>query len=68
MIAKRVRTILPDISIEEMIEVSKVYSILGMINETKGIIDKRPFRAPHHTTTKQSLIGGGMDARPGKLL
>ncbi len=40
MIAKRVRTILPDISIEEMIEVSKVYSILGMINETKGIIDK----------------------------
>ncbi|MDX5648091.1 YifB family Mg chelatase-like AAA ATPase [Clostridioides difficile] len=67
MIAKRVRTILPDISIEEMIEVSKVYSILGMINETKGIIDKRPFRAPHHTTTKQSLIGGGMDARPGEI-
>ncbi|MCC0683843.1 YifB family Mg chelatase-like AAA ATPase [Clostridioides sp. ZZV15-6383] len=67
MIAKRVRTILPDISIEEMIEVSKVYSVLGMINENKGIIDKRPFRAPHHTTTKQSLIGGGIDARPGEV-
>ncbi|NMS88727.1 YifB family Mg chelatase-like AAA ATPase [Clostridioides difficile] len=67
MIAKRIRTILPDISIEEMIEVSKVYSILGMIDETKGIIDNRPFRAPHHTTTKQSLIGGGIYARPGEV-
>ncbi|MGO1041221.1 YifB family Mg chelatase-like AAA ATPase [Clostridioides difficile] len=67
MIAKRVITILPDISVEEMIEVSKVYSVLGMIDENKGIIDKRPFRAPHHTTTKQSLIGGGTDARPGEV-
>nr|UWI51308.1 YifB family Mg chelatase-like AAA ATPase [Clostridioides difficile] len=67
MIAKRVITILPDISLEEMIEVSKIYSVLGMIDENKGIIDKRPFRAPHHTTTKQSLIGGGIDARPGEV-
>lgn len=68
MIAKRMRTILPDITKEEMIEVSKIYSISGLIDENIGIIDKRPFRSPHHTTTKQSLIGGGFDARPGEVV
>lgn len=68
MIAKRIRTILPNISKEEMIEVSKIYSISGLIDENIGIVDKRPFRSPHHTTTKQSLIGGGFDARPGEVV
>ncbi|MGL6107422.1 YifB family Mg chelatase-like AAA ATPase [Romboutsia sp.] len=68
MIAKRLRTILPDIQKEEMIEISKIYSAAGLIDENKGIINHRPFRAPHHTTTKQSLIGGGHDARPGEVV
>lgn len=52
MIVKRVRIILLDISVEEMIEVSKVYSILGMINEIKGIIDKRFFRVFYYIIIK----------------
>ncbi|MGL4913591.1 MAG: YifB family Mg chelatase-like AAA ATPase [Romboutsia sp.] len=68
MIAKRMRSILPDISKEEMIEVSKIYSVSGLIEDDIGIVDKRPFRSPHHTTTKQSLIGGGHDAKPGEVV
>ena len=68
MIAKRMRTILPKISKDEMIEVSKIYSSIGLIDSKKGIIDKRPFRSPHHTSTKQSMIGGGSDAKPGEVV
>lgn len=68
MIAKRLSTILPKIQKEEMIEVSKIYSAAGLMNENKGIIRRRPFRSPHHTATKQSLIGGGYDARPGEVV
>ena len=68
MIAKRIRTILPDISKEEMLEVSKIYSSIGMIDNKKGIIDRRPFRNPHHTSTKQAMIGGGIDAKPGEVV
>ena len=68
MIAKRIRTILPDINKEEMIEISKIYSSIGLIDNQKGIIDKRPFRSPHHTSTKQAMIGGGVDARPGEVV
>ncbi|MEF9991859.1 MAG: YifB family Mg chelatase-like AAA ATPase [Romboutsia sp.] len=68
MIAKRIRTILPEITKDEMIEVSKIYSVSGLIDENIGIIDKRPFRSPHHTTTRQSLIGGGAVARPGEIV
>lgn len=68
MIAKRLRTILPDMNKDEMLEISKIYSAAGLIDEKKGIINSRPFRAPHHTATKQSLIGGGYDARPGEVV
>ena len=68
MIAKRIRTILPDIQKDEMIEVSKIYSASGLINENEGIIYKRPFRSPHHTSTRQSLIGGGVNATPGEVV
>ncbi|RDY24792.1 ATP-binding protein [Romboutsia maritimum] len=68
MIAKRIRTILPDMDKKEMIEVSKIYSASGLIDKNIGIINKRPFRSPHHTTTKQSLIGGGFDAKPGEVV
>jgi magnesium chelatase family protein len=68
MIAKRIRTILPQIEKDEMIEVSKIYSASGLINENEGIIYKRPFRSPHHTSTRQSLIGGGAKATPGEVV
>lgn len=68
MIAKRIVTILPDINKDEMLEVSKIYSSIGLIDDTKGIIDKRPFRSPHHTSTKQAMIGGGVDAKPGEVV
>nr|WP_294575195.1 YifB family Mg chelatase-like AAA ATPase [uncultured Romboutsia sp.] len=68
MISKRIRTILPALDKEEMIEISKIYSSIGLIDNQKGIIDKRPFRSPHHTSTKQSMVGGGIDAKPGEVV
>lgn len=68
MIAKRINTILPDMTEEEIIEVSKIYSAAGLIDENIGIITKRPFRSIHHTVTKTALIGGGKDAKPGEVV
>ncbi len=68
MIAKRINTILPDMTEEEMIEVSKIYSAAGLIDEDIGIITQRPFRQIHHTATKTALIGGGRDAKPGEVV
>lgn len=68
MIAKRINTILPDMTEEEMIEVSKIYSAAGLIDEDVGIITQRPFRQIHHTATKAALIGGGRDAKPGEVV
>ncbi len=68
MLAKRIITILPKISKDEMLEVSKIYSSAGLINDDIGIINKRPFRSPHHTSTKQALIGGGSNAKPGEIV
>ncbi|KXZ40052.1 Mg chelatase-related protein [Alkalithermobacter thermoalcaliphilus JW-YL-7 = DSM 7308] len=68
MIAKRIQTILPDLSLDDAIEISKIYSAAGLIDKNEGIINKRPFRSPHHTTTKTALIGGGADARPGEVV
>ena len=67
MIAKRIRTILPNLDKDEMIEISKIYSILGLIDGGVGIVNQRPFRSPHHSTTMQSLIGGGVNCRPGEV-
>ena len=67
MIAKRIRTILPSLDKEEIIEISKIYSISGLINNEIGIVNKRPFRSPHHSTTMKSLIGGGAKCNPGEI-
>ena len=67
MIAKRIRTILPKLDKEEMIEISKIYSIAGLTDDKYGIIKKRPFRSPHHSTTMQSLVGGGFNSKPGEI-
>ncbi len=68
MIAKRITTILPDIDNDEMLEISKIYSVSGLIDENIGIVNKRPFRSPHHTSTRQALIGGGSNPKPGEVI
>lgn len=68
MMARRVRTILPDLDKEELMEISKIYSIAGLINDDIGVVNQRPFRAPHHSATTTSLIGGGAKSTPGEIV
>lgn len=65
MLAKALISILPSLSQEELIEIAKIYSACGLIKKTSHI--NRPFRAPHHTTTRISLIGGGKEIKPGEI-
>lgn len=67
MIASRIPSILPPLSLEESIEITKIYSILGMLDEDHPLITKRPFRSVHHTVTKAALIGGGTYPVPGEI-
>ena len=67
MIAKRIPTILPDLTFDEALEVTKIHSISGMLDSTVGIVTKRPFRSPHHTITPFSMIGGGKIPKPGEI-
>jgi len=67
MLAKRLPTIMPPLSIEEALEVTRLYSISGMLNSKSYLISKRPFRSPHHTTSDIGIIGGGRMPRPGEI-
>lgn len=67
MMAQRIPTILPELTLEESLEVTKIHSIVGMLNETSPIIKLRPFRTPHYTITASSLIGGGRNPKPGEI-
>lgn len=67
MLAKRIPTIFPPLSMEERIEISKIYSIMGLLDEESGLVEKRPFRQVHHTVTKTALIGGGRVPSPGEI-
>lgn len=60
-------SILPDLSIEEALEVTKIHSIAGLIEKDTPIISKRIFRAPHHTISGVSLVGGGKIPKPGEI-
>lgn len=64
MLARRLPTILPDMKLEEALEVTKIYSIVGLTSTENILINKRPFRSPHHTITPVSLVGGGKNPRP----
>jgi len=66
MLARRLPTILPDMSYDEMLEVTRVYSAAGLVAGV-GAIGTRPFRAPHHTVTDAGLIGGGIVPKPGEV-
>lgn len=67
MIAKRIPTILPNLSFEEALEITKIHSIAGMLKKDIPIVINRPFRAPHHTISPKSLIGGGLIPKPGEI-
>ena len=67
MMAKRIPTILPSLSQEESLEVTKIYSVSGKLGDNGGIILQRPFRSPHHTITRIVLVGGGNKIIPGEI-
>ena len=67
MLARRLPTILPDLTFEEALEITKIHSISGKLNSQIGIITKRPFRSPHHTISPTSMVGGGRVPQPGEI-
>jgi magnesium chelatase family protein len=67
MLARRLPTIMPAMSFEEALEVTKVYSVLGLLPQGEGLVRERPFRSPHHTISDAGLVGGGPQTRPGEL-
>jgi magnesium chelatase family protein len=67
MLARRLPGILPLMQQAEALEVTKVYSVLGLLYEGQGLVTQRPFRAPHHTISDAGLVGGGLSTRPGEL-
>lgn len=67
MLARRLPSILPDMTRQEALEVTKIYSIAGLLQNNAGLITDRPFRSPHHTTSATAIIGGGTIPRPGEV-
>ena len=67
LMAKCVPTIMPDMTFEEAVEVTKIHSVAGILDAGKGIVTARPFRTPHHTVTVPALMGGGAKAKPGEV-
>ena len=67
MAAKRLPSILPDLTFEEAMEVAVIYSASGLFDQSLGLTKRRPFRSPHHTTSTAALTGGGSNPRPGEI-
>lgn len=67
MLARRVSSILPKMSRQEALEVTKIYSIAGLLPDNSGLITVRPFRSPHHTISSAGMIGGGSTPKPGEV-
>lgn len=67
MLAKRIPSILPNLSFEEALEITKIHSIAGLLPKNIPIITQRPFRAPHHTISPVALVGGGRNPKPGEI-
>lgn len=67
MLARRITSILPSMSQEESLEVTKIFSVAGLLKNTGGLITARPFRHPHHTVSAAGMIGGGTIPRPGEV-
>ena len=67
MLSKRLPSILPDMTREEALEVSQIYSVMGLLTAQRPLITTRPFRSPHHTVSNAGLAGGGSNPRPGEI-
>ena len=67
MLSKRLPSILPDMTWEEALEVTQVYSVLSMLPDGNPLVSHRPFRAPHHTVSNAGLVGGGSNPKPGEI-
>lgn len=67
MLARRLPTILPSLSVEEALDVTKLYSISGLLPSGAALVTQRPFRSPHHTISNAGLTGGGTIPRPGEV-
>ena len=64
MLSERLTTILPDLTFNEALEITKIHSIAGELDANMGLITTRPFRRPHHTSSPVSIIGGGRVPKP----
>jgi len=67
MLAKRLPTILPPMTLHEALETTRIHSVAGRVGRTKGLIAHRPYRAPHHTISDVALVGGGSNPQPGEI-
>lgn len=67
MLAKRIPTILPPLTLEEALETTKIHSIVGLLKPGQALITRRPFRSPHHTASDAGLLGGSMNPTPGEI-
>ncbi|MBQ0058662.1 MAG: YifB family Mg chelatase-like AAA ATPase [Lachnospiraceae bacterium] len=67
LVARRLVTILPPLSMEESLEITQIYSVAGLLKDGDAMMTRRPFRSPHHTATAQALSGGGRIPRPGEI-
>ena len=67
MMAKRIPSIMPDMTFDEKLSVTNIYSVAGQLGDYAGLIEDRPFRAPYHNVTKSSFFGGGVVPRPGEI-
>ncbi len=66
MLARRLPTILPPLTLDESLETTRIYSVVGLLDRKRSLVATRPFRAPHHTTSEAGLVGGGTVPRPGE--
>jgi magnesium chelatase family protein len=67
MLAKRLPTILPPLTLEEALETTKIHSIVGLLSPGQPLVTRRPFRTPHHTVSDAGLLGGNMNPTPGEI-